>query len=173
MLIHAELHVIVGIWVDDSSTIGPNNTSIKTIKQMLGLTFEMKDEGLIKHYLGLQVDQSEEGFRVHLETYAHLILQKFNLHYYYRKKVPIQLETVLGKGEEDFNETTRTEFQRKDGSLGYLTERTRPEISFLTYLCARYSTNPSSEHINTSLRLTAFMPILSRSQVEACFIEEA
>ena len=55
------------------------------------------------------------------------------------------------------NGDLKTEYQSKIGSLNFLSNGTRPDISFSTGLAARYASNPDQSHMDAATRIFAYI----------------
>lgn len=62
--------LVVGVYVDDLIITGGNTGELKQFKEEMKNTFQMSDLGLLKYYLGLEVNQTEEGITVCQSAYA-------------------------------------------------------------------------------------------------------
>jgi hypothetical protein len=70
--------LIVCLYVDDSNLIGNNLLStVEDFKKAMACEFEMTDIGLMAHYLGIEVKQTEEGIFISQEGYTKEILRSF------------------------------------------------------------------------------------------------
>ena len=56
--------IIIFLYVDDILIIGSTVASISVIKTALHNAFEMSDLGLLKQFLGLQIEQNYDGIMV-------------------------------------------------------------------------------------------------------------
>ena len=63
--------------------------------------FDMSDLGLLKSYLGIQVNQLEEEIRLAQSSYALKILSDFNLLECNSSQTPLEVRAVLN--QDDFN----------------------------------------------------------------------
>ena len=61
-------------------------------------------------------------------------------------KTPAELGIRLDKNNLATTPSDIQDFQRQIGSLIYLMTSTRPDLSYAVGLCARFISNPSSEH---------------------------
>jgi hypothetical protein len=53
--------LIVRVYVDDLVITSDNITELKQFKKEIQNTFQMADLGLVRYYLGLEVDQGDSG----------------------------------------------------------------------------------------------------------------
>jgi hypothetical protein len=56
--------LIVRVYVDDLVITSGNITELKQFKKEMQNTFQMADLGLVRYYLGLEVDQGDSGVTV-------------------------------------------------------------------------------------------------------------
>ena len=56
IFINKELNIIISLYIDDLAIIGPNIETIKSFIKELKTHFKLKDLGLIKDYLGVEIN---------------------------------------------------------------------------------------------------------------------
>ncbi|KAJ8769852.1 hypothetical protein K2173_008934 [Erythroxylum novogranatense] len=71
--------VVISIYVDDLLITGSSEKQIGFLKKQFGKAFEMTDLGLMKYFLGMEIEQSEGRIRVSQKKYVRDVLKKFNL----------------------------------------------------------------------------------------------
>ncbi|KAL4364247.1 hypothetical protein GQ457_04G014290 [Hibiscus cannabinus] len=105
-----------------------NPILIEEFKKDMSLVFEMIDVGLICYYLGLEVEESEDGTFISQKGYAKEVLKKFKMFYCNPVDTPMESGVKLSKFSNGIKEDP-TLFKSLVGSLRYLT-CTRPDILF-------------------------------------------
>ena len=102
--------------------------------------FNMSMLGELKFFLGLQINQKEDGIEIHQQKYIRDILRKYDMDQC--KPFPTPLSTTT-KLDHDLSGTkvNKTLYRGMIGSLMYLTA-SRPDILFATSLCARFQCDP-------------------------------
>ncbi|KAL7767857.1 hypothetical protein ACKLNR_002158 [Fusarium oxysporum f. sp. zingiberi] len=158
VFIHDEWQVILGIWVDDSLILAPNELAADKLKTKLTKAFKMKDEGLCDYYLGMQVVQDDDGVSIHHKTYVDQMLQKFDMTRVKTRKVPMNPGTnlTLKEAPED-DPAFVNEYQQKVGSIVYLAGKSRPDISFAANYTARFMSKPSRDHMDEVDGILAYL----------------
>ncbi|KAI5317804.1 hypothetical protein L3X38_037511 [Prunus dulcis] len=71
--------IIVSIYVDDIVYNGNSNALLSEFKRDMMQKYEMTDLGLLHHFLGMGVLQTENGVFIHQSKYAKSLLVKFGL----------------------------------------------------------------------------------------------
>ncbi|XP_026420348.1 uncharacterized protein LOC113316365 [Papaver somniferum] len=71
--------LIVSIYVDDLICASTNLEMVEEFKKSMIKRFEMTDLGLMKYFLGIQVNQSQYGITLSQEKYATDLLKKFRV----------------------------------------------------------------------------------------------
>ena len=69
--------MIVCLYVDDMIYTG--NLELKDFKHAMQSEFEMTDLGIMKYFLGIEVDQSTKGIFVCHKKYATSIIKRFRM----------------------------------------------------------------------------------------------
>ena len=134
--------LIVCMYVDDLIFTG--NFGIKDFRTVMESEFEMFDLGLMKFFLGVEVQQSESGIFKSQSKYASAVLKRFNVSNC--KVAPTPVITCLKLSKNDDGLTVDpTLFKRLVGSLMYLTA-TRTYIMYGASLISIFMESPKDSH---------------------------
>ena len=79
ILRRSSLTVYLLLYVDDIIITGNDSFTITTIISQLSTTFELKDLGPLRYFLGLQIDYTQSGLFVHQRKYLTDLLTKFHM----------------------------------------------------------------------------------------------
>jgi hypothetical protein len=134
--------LIVCLYVDD--LIFTSNLSIDLFKADMKKEFEMTDLGMMKYFLGIEVNQNENEIFISQSKYANDILKRFNM----LKCKPAPTPTVIGlklSKDDRGSNVDPTLFKRLVGSLMYLIA-TRPNIMYGVSLISRFMETPKDTH---------------------------
>ena len=107
--------------------------------------FEMSMVGELNYFLGLQVEQSNDGIFISQSKYAKNLVKKFGLDLAKHMKTLVDTNDKLSKDENGVS-VDPTFFRSMIGSLLYLIV-SRPDICFSVGICATYQVNPKELHI--------------------------
>ncbi|PNX73979.1 retrovirus-related Pol polyprotein from transposon TNT 1-94 [Trifolium pratense] len=119
--------IVILVYVDDIIVTGTSMIEINRIKNILDLNFKIKDLGILKYFLGLEVAHSKQGITISQRKYCLDILQDTGLLGSKPVSTPldpsIKLHQDSGKPYADI-----TQYRRLIGRLLYL-NTTRPDKS--------------------------------------------
>ncbi|GJZ57440.1 putative ribonuclease H-like domain-containing protein, partial [Tanacetum coccineum] len=118
---------------------------------------EISDEfmGELTFFLGLQVQQKEDGIFISQDKYVAEILKKFDFATVKTASTPIETNKALVKDEEA--EAVDVHLYRSMiGSLMCLTA-SRPDIMFAVCACARFQVTPKTSHIHVVKRFFRYL----------------
>ncbi|RDY07861.1 hypothetical protein CR513_07964, partial [Mucuna pruriens] len=127
----------------------------RILQRKISKEFDMSNLGRMRHFLGIEVIQSDAGIFICQRRYAREVLVRFNMTDSNPVRNPIVLGTILSK-DEDGVEVDATKFKQAVGSLMYLTV-TRPDLMFGVSLISRFMTNPKESHWATTKRLLRYL----------------
>ena len=147
--------LVVALYVDDLLYTGNNKSMIAEFKKDMMKKYEMNDMGLLHYFLGMEIDQKNDGVFVCQKKYAENILAKFGMQDCKPMTTPLVVNEKLVKddGEKSVDQTL---FRSLIGSLLYLTI-TRPDIMFAASLLSRFMCNPSQLHFGAAKRVLRYI----------------
>ncbi|KAJ9539459.1 LOW QUALITY PROTEIN: hypothetical protein OSB04_032192 [Centaurea solstitialis] len=147
--------VIICFYMDDMLIMGTNLYVINQTKRMLSSSFDMKDLGVADVILGIKIHQNSEGYILSQSHYIEKVLKKFG-HYEDRSVVtPFDPSTNLKKNQGD--SIAKIEYTQVLGSLMYIMNCTRPDISYTVNRLSRYSHNLGKDHWYTLVRVLCYL----------------
>ena len=117
--------------------------------------FDMTDLGLLKSYLGIQVNQLEGEITLVQSSYARKILSDFKLLECNSSQTPLEVKPMLSQ-DDSKNPVDSTTFKSMMGSLRYLTH-TRLDLMFCLGYLSRYMESPSKEHFTSAKRVLRYV----------------
>ena len=99
---------------------GSTFSSISSIKTALHNAFEMSDLGLLKQFLGIEIEKNYDGIMVNQYKYISDLLVKFNMAYCRPKPFPFLSGIIVEEGKST-PPMDCTIYRQLIGSLLYLT----------------------------------------------------
>ncbi|GJR56856.1 putative ribonuclease H-like domain-containing protein [Tanacetum coccineum] len=127
--------LLVQVYVDDIIFGSTNKELCTSFEKLMKDKFQMSSMGELTFFLGLQVQQKEDGIFISQDKYVAEILKKFNYSDVKSASTPVDLEKPLVK-DGDADDVDVHLYRSMIGSLMYLTA-SRPDIMFA--VCLWYS----------------------------------
>ncbi|KAM2946602.1 hypothetical protein COP2_029388 [Malus domestica] len=147
--------IIVSIYVDDIIYTGSCQELMDDFKSDMMLKYEMTDLGLLHHFLGMGVMQTEEYIFIHQRKYASSLLKKFGLQDCKSVSTPLVPSDKLRK-EDGSRTADEAQYRQIVGSLLYLIA-TRPDIMYAACLLSRFMHCPTNKHLGTAKRVLRYV----------------
>ncbi|KAG6502065.1 hypothetical protein ZIOFF_041952 [Zingiber officinale] len=141
--------------VDDLIFTGSNPSMFGEFKEAMTKEFEMTDIGLMAYYLGIEVNQREDGSFISQADYAREILKKFRMDNSKPINASVECGVKLSKHDKE-EKVDPTFFKSLVGSLRYLT-CTRPDILYVVGLVSRYMEDPTTTHLKIAKRILRYI----------------
>jgi hypothetical protein len=156
--------IILSLYADDILLIGNNKEFIKTIKEWLSSTFEMKDMGEASFVLGVKIlrDRSRKLLGLSQETYIRKVLERFHMQDCKPIDTPVGKSDSLSsemcpKTQAEIESMARVPYANAIGSLMYAMLCTRPDICFAVGLVNRFQSNRGPAHWKAVKRILRYL----------------
>ncbi|GJU68187.1 putative ribonuclease H-like domain-containing protein [Tanacetum coccineum] len=147
--------LLVQVYVDDIIFGSTKKSLCDEFEGLMHKRFQMSSMGELTFFLGLQVQQKEDGIFISQDKYVAEILKKFDFATVKTASTPIETNKALVKDEEA--EAVDVHLYRSMiGSLMYLTA-SRPDITFVVCACARFQVTPKTSHIHVVKRIFRYL----------------
>jgi hypothetical protein len=147
--------LIVSLYVDDLIYTGNDQGLIENFKSSMKKRFAMTDLGKMRYFLGMEVNQSNEGIYMHQCKYATEILSRFGMENCNKVCSPIVPGCRLSKNESG-KATDASEYKQMVGCLMYLLA-SRPDLAYSVCLVARYMDRPTEIHVAAVKRIMRYL----------------
>jgi Reverse transcriptase (RNA-dependent DNA polymerase) len=131
--------------VDDLIVVGNNLEELKKVKTKLKEMFDIKDLGLLKYFLGIEIAHSPKELFISQRKYTLDLLRETGKLGCKPISTPIDSKVKLNT-DDDRPIDNISQFQRVVGKLIYLTV-TRPDISFIVSQISQFMHSPKMEHL--------------------------
>ncbi|GKD31309.1 putative ribonuclease H-like domain-containing protein, partial [Tanacetum coccineum] len=147
--------LLVQVYVDDIIFGSTNKELCTGFEKLMKDKFQMSSMGELTFFLGLQVQQKEDGIFISQDKYVAEILKKFNYTDVKSASTPVDLEKPLVK-DGDADDVDVHLYRSMIGSLMYLTA-SRPDIMFVVCACARFQVTPKTSHLLAVKRIFRYL----------------
>ena len=147
---------ILVIWVDDM-VLGCNSETLsKEIKEKLAKDLQITDLGPLSYFLGMHVQQHNEGLTLSQHKYTKEILEAFRMSDCKPVATPMDVGCHLLKRKEDEPKCEQDVYRKAVGSLQYLCN-TRPDICQAVGVVSRFCGDPSEDHWGAVKRILRYV----------------
>ncbi|KAG5228832.1 RmlC cupins superfamily protein [Salix suchowensis] len=134
---------------------GNDEQEIQNLKQFLNGHFWIKDLGLLKYFLGVEVARSKEGILICQRKYTLDILEEVGLLGVKPTKIPMEPELALTSTDSEALKDP-TQYRRLIGKLIYLTI-TRQEITYAVNTLSQFMQEPKLHHLKASRQILQYL----------------
>lgn len=152
------------VYVDDFLVFTNDKKLKKALKKFLCSRFQMKDLGEAKHCLGLRIrrDRVKGELSLDQQSYVEAMLEKFQMANCHAVATPFEPSLRLDKSmcpntKEEEEEMKNVPYKEAIGSLTYLSQVTRPDISYAVNAVSQYSSNPGRKHWEAVKRIFRYL----------------
>ncbi|XP_071718488.1 uncharacterized mitochondrial protein AtMg00810-like [Rutidosis leptorrhynchoides] len=142
-------------YVDDIIFSSTNQELVDEFEQVMKDEFEMSKLGLLHYFLGLQVEQTDDGIFCHQAKYVNDILTRFSMTHEQPAFTPLAVNYGISLDCEGVP-VKPSYYRAIIGSLMYLTA-SQQDIMFATCLCARYQVKPNTVHLTAAKRILCYL----------------
>ena len=142
--------IFVQVYVDDIIFGSTNENLCKRFAKLMQSNYAMSMMGELSFFLGLQVSLKDDGIFICQSKYVRALLEDSS-----PVKTPMATPTKLDQ-DKSGKKVNISSFRGMIGSLLYLTA-SRPDIMFVTYLCARFQSDPKESHLIAVERIFRYL----------------
>ena len=148
----------IAVYVDDLIIACKDECKIANLKRAFAERFDMKDMGVLNHFLGIQVvqDKKRQSTWIGQSGYITEILKRFGMEDCHPVKTPVDSNAKLVKGDAG-NTIDKRKYQSAVGSLMFLSVGTRPDISFAVNTAAKFCEAPTDSHWKAVKRIFRYL----------------
>ena len=143
------------LYVDDFILTGNDDYIIENFKTVMKEEFQMTDMGLLRYFLGIEVEQNQNGIFISQAQYVNEVLERFNMQESKATITPTVMGLKLSK-EDNIKDFDPSLYKSIVGSLMYLTA-TRPDIMFVVSLISRFMERPKEAHWEAEKRILRYV----------------
>ena len=146
---HEGSNIYALVYVDDILIAARDMAAIHNIKERLTSTFDVRDLGEAKYFLGISLhrDRHEQTLKMSQDRLSSELTDKYGLREAKTKRVPMSPNVqVIQAKEGQMLDKEVYRYSELVGSLLYLSVCTRPDIAQAVGVLARHMARPSMEH---------------------------
>nr|KYP46604.1 hypothetical protein KK1_031769 [Cajanus cajan] len=143
------------VYVDDIVLVGNSLSRIDHLKQILNSHFGIKNLGLLKKFLGIEVAHSSKGISLCQRQYCLRLLEDTGMFHCKPAQTPSDHHFRLHQDTGPFHDDAAG-YRRLVGRLLYLTT-TRPDIAFATQQLSQFMACPKACHYQVAIRVLRYL----------------
>ncbi|CAM8968384.1 unnamed protein product [Rhodiola kirilowii] len=147
--------LILLVYVDDVVITGTSSQLIDKVKLFIHDKFQIKDLGLLKYFLGLEVARSKEGIFPNQRKYALDMLADYNFLECKPMKTLMESKHNLGLSTVSLIPDAAV-YRRLVGRLIYLTI-TGPDLAFPVHVLSQFMQAPTEDHLKAAHRVLRYI----------------
>ena len=134
------------VYVDDIIVASASIDNVTQTKTNLMLTFDIRDLGELRHFIGLSIEkQADGGYLVHQRKHIDDILEYFQMKDCKGIKTPMDTKTKLCRRQTNEASCDQDKYRTGIGTLLWLCN-TRPDLSYPVSVLAKFVNDPSAQH---------------------------
>jgi Reverse transcriptase (RNA-dependent DNA polymerase)/gag-polypeptide of LTR copia-type/Integrase core domain/GAG-pre-integrase domain len=161
-MIRTELSTVyLALFVDDMAIFGDDEILIEEIKAKLSSHFKMKDLGIMKRFLGLEIERNSFGdVIISQRRYIERVLERFGMQDCKPAYTPLPANIRLRKRDYDPDNpdpsADQTLYREIIGSLNHPAQWTRPDVVNAISKLSQYLHDPSIHHLTAAKHLLRY-----------------
>ena len=150
--------IYIALYVDDLIIAGDNDEDIVTIKQRLSERFEMKDLGIARKFLGMEIEYGSDGsIKIHQNQYVQQLLDRHGMGECNPVATPLDTSVKLTSITAKEAPADPQEYARIVGGLTFASCVTRPDIACAVGQLSQFLHKPSSAHMHAAKRVLRYL----------------
>ncbi|GJX72780.1 retrovirus-related pol polyprotein from transposon TNT 1-94 [Tanacetum coccineum] len=147
--------LLVQIYVDDIIFASTTPELCDQFSKIMCSKFKMSMMGKISFFLGLQISQSPRDIFLNQSKYALESLRKYGMESSGIVDTPMVKKSKLDEDPHG-KAIDATHYRGMVGTLMYLTA-SRPDLTFVVCMCARYQAKPTEKHFHAVKRIFKYL----------------
>jgi hypothetical protein len=140
--------LIMVLYVDDAGIAAPTKDIVnKFVEDLRAHGFDLEIEGDFTEYLGIKIEELSDGSRVMSQAgLIQKVIEYVGLQDCIPNYVPAALKTLGSDPEGELFSNKEWNYASAVGMLQYLSNNTRPDITFAVSQVARFTSAPKESH---------------------------
>lgn len=153
-------------YVDDILLFSKSRNCINEILSLIKNKFDIKILGKTQKLLGIEFLENNKQLFIHQQTYINKLYNDYQSYDIKLSTLPISKNLKLSKRDcpdTDIESKKMKSFPYRNllGSLAFIANRTRPDITFAVNFLSQYQENPGFKHWQALLRLLGYLKYTS------------
>lgn len=150
------IYTAVLVYVDDIIIASNNDEDVTQLKIDLNDAFKLRDLGILKYFLGLEIARSTKGISVCQRKYTLGLLEDTGLLACKLSPIPMDPHVKLCLDSKEPLLDDQAAYRRLVGRMMYLTI-TRPDITFAVNKLCQFTSTPKASHLQAAMRVLRYL----------------
>ncbi|KAJ0513614.1 putative RNA-directed DNA polymerase [Helianthus annuus] len=150
-----EVFMAALIYVDYVILVGNNIEEMQNVKTFLDKRFSIKDLGVLKFFLGIEVAHTKEGLVLSQRKYILDILEDTGMTGCRPSQFPMEQNLKLDKCDKEA-QVDANQYRRLIGRLLYL-QATRPDVAYVVNILSQFVGDPRVSHLEAANRVLRYL----------------
>ena len=147
---------LLSVFVDDGLLIGMRK-SVDEIREKMSKEFKLRNLGPVKHILGIKVERTESELSLSQSHYIEEVLERFGMKDCKPAPTPLPLKLERDSKEALTPFRDINLYQQLVGALIYISNNTRPDITYSVGVLARKMSSPSDYDYSLGKRVLRYL----------------
>jgi len=135
-------------YVDDILIASSSSANIERFKSKVKQRYKTKEITDVKRFLGMEINQTKDYITITQRDHIEKLLKFSGLKMAKPRNTPMEPNTKYVKSLEEHStkEEFKTKYRKLIGSLLYISQNTRPDITYSVNYLSRFQNNPNEDH---------------------------
>ena len=147
----------MAIWVDDSLLFATSDAMMNHMKTTLRSAWEVTDLGEPNKIDGIEITRSDGGITISQQKYIENLLLREGMSEANPVATPLDLNVKLTPNPDENEPNRSNSYAKLLGSIQFIANSTRPDISFAVNKLAAYTANSSLQHHSALKRILRYL----------------
>ncbi|KAJ0863942.1 putative RNA-directed DNA polymerase [Helianthus annuus] len=158
-----EVFMAALIYVDDVILVWNNMEEMQNVKSFLDKRFSIKDLGVLKFFLGIEVARTKKGLVLSQHKYILDILEDTGMTGCRPSQFPMKQNLKLDKCNKEA-QVDANQYRRLIGRLLYL-QATRPDVAYVVNIFSKFVGDPRVSHLEAANRVLRYLKGTPRQRI--------
>lgn len=151
-------NVYLALYIDDGLLLAKSKRALYEVIQVLKGNFDITDI-FIGSFVGFQIvrDRINHSIFINQSTYIRKLLNRFNMSDSKLVSIPADPNSLLSLTKNESVPDINIPYREAIGSLMFLTQLTRPDISYVVNFLSRFTVCYSTEHWTALKRIFRYL----------------
>ncbi|UYV84151.1 hypothetical protein LAZ67_X001338, partial [Cordylochernes scorpioides] len=154
---------VIAVYVDDLALFAESEDILTNIEEKIREKFKIKNFGPIKYFLGVEISYPDENTIILSQgKYTMSILERFNMMECRGVSTPLDNSIPITKKDcpttdKEKDEIKHVPYRELIGSLLYLANSSRPDMTFAVTKLAQFCSNPGERHWQAAKHILRYL----------------